>query len=208
MIMPIKNIVFDLGGVLVDLDIERCRAAFRSLGMDAVAALIQPYYPVEVLGRLEKGDIPFHEACDQMRHIAGTASVSDEQIAWAYGEFLTGVPVGKLRMIDRLRQRGLRTYVLSNNNPASMVFIRRMFTSDGRTMEDYFDKIYLSYEMHLLKPSEEIFRRMIADSGMTPEETLFIDDGAKNVDAAHALGFAVYMPAPDEDFSHLFTQLP
>lgn len=204
----IKNVVFDLGGVLVDLDIERCRAAFRSLAMDAVAELLQPYYPVEVLGRLERGDIPFHGACDEMRRLAATPDVTDEQIAWAYGEFLVSVPVEKLRMIDRLRARGIRTYVLSNNNPLSMVLVRRMFEADGRTMEDYFDGIYLSYQMHELKPSEAIFRQMIADSGMEPGETLFIDDGAKNVEAAHALGFSVYMPEPSENFSHILDNLP
>ena len=84
-----------------------------------------------------------------------------------------------------------------------MRFIRAMFTADGKRMEDYFDGIYLSYEMRELKPSEAIFRKMIADSGMLPERTLYIDDGQKNVDAAQALGFAVYKPAPGEDFGHL-----
>ena len=199
----IENVVFDLGGVLVDLDIERCRNSFRQLGMDAVAELIQPYYPVEMLGRLEHGLISFHEMCDEMRLTASTPAVTDEQIAQAYGSFLTGVPVVKMRQIDRLRQRGIRTYVLSNNNPSSMRFIREMFTADGKRMEDYFDRIYLSYEMRELKPSEAIFRKMIDDSGMVPERSLFIDDGQKNVDAAQALGFAVYKPAPGEDFGHL-----
>ena len=199
----IENVVFDLGGVLVDLDIERCRTAFRRLGMDAVAEIIQPYYPAEMIGLLEHGLISFHEACDRMRQLAGTPSVTDEEIAGAYGAFLVGIPVEKLRQIDRLRERGIRTYVLSNNNPSSMRFIRAMFTADGKRMEDYFDGIYLSYEMRELKPSEAIFRKMIADSGMDPERTLYIDDGQKNVDAAQALGFAVYKPAPGEDFGHL-----
>ena len=74
-------------------------------------------------------------------------------------------------------------------------------------MDDYFDKIYLSYELHELKPSEAIFRKMIAAGGMRPEETLFIDDGQKNVDAAQRLGFAVYMPGPGEDFGHILDNL-
>lgn len=207
MMENIRNVVFDLGGVLVDLDIERCKAAFVRLGMSRVADLIDPYHPAAMIGRLEKGEIDFHEACDEMRRLTGRSEVTDEEIADAYGAFLTGVPVAKLRLIDGLRSRGMRTYVLSNNNPTSMRFIRRMFSADGRTMEEYFDAIYLSYEMHLLKPSEEIFRRMIALSGMQPEETLFIDDSERNVNAARALGFAVYRPAPDEDFSHLFEPL-
>ena len=203
----IENVVFDLGGVLVDLDIDRCREAFRRLGMDAVAELINPYYPAEMIGQLEHGLISFHEACDRMRQLAAMPEVTDEEIGRAYGDFLTGVPVAKMRQIEQLRRRGIRTYVLSNNNPSSMRFIREMFTADGKCMEDYFDRIYLSYEMHELKPSEAIFRKMIADSGMIPERTLFIDDGQKNVDAAQALEFAVYKPAPGEDFGHLLDSI-
>ena len=150
----IKTVVFDLGGVLVDLDIDRCTGAFRSLGMDAVADLINPYYPAEMIGRLEHGVISFHEACDEMRRLSGTPEVTDAQIAWAYGQFLVRIPVAKLRQIDALRERGIRTCVLSNNNPASMKYIRRMFTADGKTMDDYFDAVFLSYELHELKPSE------------------------------------------------------
>ena len=188
----IKTVVFDLGGVLVDLDRDRCIGAFRSLGMDAVADLINPYYPAEMIGRLERGDISFHEACDQMRQLSGRQEVTDAQIAWAYGRFLVRIPVAKLRQIDALRERGIRTCVLSNNNPASMEFVRRMFTADGHDMEYYFDAVYLSYRMHELKPSEAIFRKMIAASGLEPAETLFIDDRRSNLEAAAAFGIATF----------------
>ena len=122
----IKNVIFDLGGVLVDLDIERCTAAFRELGMPRVADLINPYYPAEMIGRLERGDIPFHEACDEMRRLDGRPEVTDSEIAAAYSAFLVGIPVAKLRQIMRLREAGVRTYVLSNNNPAAMVAIPMM----------------------------------------------------------------------------------
>lgn len=203
----IKTVVFDLGGVLVDLDRDRCIGAFQSLGMDAVADLINPYYPAEMIGRLERGDISFHEACDQMRQLSGRQEVTDAQIAWAYGRFLVRIPVAKLRQIDALRERGIRTCVLSNNNPASMKYIRRMFTADGKTMDDYFDAVYLSYQLCELKPSEAIFRKMIAADGMLPAQTLFIDDGQRNVDAAQSLGFSVYMPGPEEDFGHILENL-
>ena len=88
-----------------------------------------------------------------------------------------------------------------------MEVIRGEFAADGHTMDDDFDKVYLSYELRELKPSEAIFRKVIADSGIIPAQTLFIDDGRKNVEAAQALGFAVYMPAPGEDFGHLFEEI-
>lgn len=200
----IKNIVFDLGGVLVDLDIERCREAFRSLGMDAIAQIINPYHPAEMIAQLEHGQITFHQACEQMRRLAARPEITDKQIAWAYGEFLLGVPLSKMRQIDQLRARGLRTYVLSNNNPSSMHFIRQMFSADGKTMNDYFDHIYLSWQMGELKPAPSIFRQMVDHSGMCPAQTLFIDDGPKNIATARELGFAVHLALPDEDFEPLF----
>lgn len=200
----LKNIVFDLGGVLVDLDLEHCIDAFKKLGMPRVAELINPYYPAEMLGKLEKGEITFHETCDRMRQLDGRPDITDRQIAEAYTALLTDVPAAKLRMLETLRRKGLRTYVLSNNNTASMEVIRGMFLAGGHPMEYYFDRIYLSYELHELKPAPAIFRKVIADSGIRPEETLFIDDGKKNIDTAQDLGFQVFMPAPGEDFSHLF----
>lgn len=204
MIPEIKNIVFDLGGVLVDLDIDRCRTAFLRLGMPRVAELISPYYPAEMIGQLERGDISFGEACDRMRRLDNRPDITDREIKAAYGDFVAGVSLWKLHLVERLRRRGLRTFVLSNNNPATMAIIRRLFAADGRTMEDYFDGIYLSYRLRCLKPSTGIFRLMIDDSGIRPEETLLIDDGLRNTEAARALGFRTHLLAPNEDLGSLF----
>ncbi len=203
----IKNVVFDLGGVLVGLDLAKCRVAFEAIGLDAIGALIDPCHPAAMMERMEQGDLTFHETCDEMRRMTGNRTVTDEQIAAAISAFLIGIPVEKLRAIEALRRRGIRTYVLSNNNPAAMQTIRRMFAADGRTMEDYFDGIYLSYLMRRLKPHADIFIKMLEDSGMSAEESLFIDDSERNVEAARRLGFAVYRPAPDEDFRPLLDRI-
>lgn len=98
--------------------------------------------------------------------------------------------------------------MLSNNNEFVFPYIKEtLFRADGLVLEDYFDKCYLSYEMHELKPSPAIFERMIADSGVCPETTLFVDDGEKNIRTARDLGFQVYMPGPREDFRHLFDDM-
>lgn len=200
----LDGVVFDLGGVIVDLDLNRCIAAFERLGMPRIAALVNPYHPAQMIGELEHGLITFHQACEQMRRLEPQAEVSDEQISQAYGEFLTGIPRAKLRLIDALRQRGLRTYVLSNNNPESMRYIRAMFTADGHTIDHYFDHLYLSYQMGLLKPSPAIFRAMIDHAGMNPARTLYIDDSPANAQAARELGFHTLQPTSNEDFTHLF----
>ncbi|MCX4300794.1 MAG: HAD family phosphatase [Alistipes sp.] len=203
----IRNVVFDLGGVLVGLDLEGCRAAFAAIGLGCIGQLIDAYHPVEMMGRMERGDLSFHETCDEMRRMTDNRTVTDEQIAGAIAAILTDIPVVKLRAVERLRRRDVRTYVLSNNNPVAMEAIRRMCTVDGRTIEDYFDGIYVSYRMHELKPSPAIFRQMMDDSGIRPEETLFIDDSERNIATARELGFGVYCPAPDEDFTPLLDSI-
>lgn len=200
----IHNVVFDLGGVLVDLDMERVREAFREIGMPRMAELMDPCYPAEVNERLERGDIGFHEACEEMRRIDGRPEVTDAQILSIYEEFLPRVDPGKLQLIERLRGAGIRTYVLSNTNPAAFGIVRRRIAESskegGKEMEAYFDGIYLSYRMGMLKPSPAIFRQLIAGSGIRPDETLFIDDGRRNVEAAAALGFRVCCPETNARF--------
>lgn len=205
---PIRNIVFDLGGVLADLDPERCKAAFRNLGMPRAAEWIDPCHPSDLFARMERGDLSAAETCDELRRITGRREVSDEAIAAAYRSLIVGIPRYKLRMVKALREAGYSTYLLSNNNPIAMSYLaERLFTADGLTINDYFVRLYLSYEMHELKPSPAIFRQMLDDSNMEPAETLFIDDGERNIATARALGFRSYQPAPREDFRHLLAGL-
>ena len=203
----IRHVVFDLGGVLTELDLDRCQAAFRAIGLEQIGALIDPCHPNAMFGRLEAGELSWAETCAEIRRMTGNRTVSDEAIAGALAAFLSPIPVEKLRAIERLRGRGIRTYVLSNNNPVGMEVIRGFCTADGRTMDDYFDRIYVSCEMKALKPSPEIFRKMLADSGMRAEETLFVDDSPRNVAAAAALGFETYCPQNGEDFTPLLDRI-
>ena len=152
---PIRNVVFDLGGVLVDLEMERVREAFRAIGMPRMADLMDPCYPAEVNERMESGAIDFHAACDEMRRIDRRPEVTDRQIYDVYAAFLARIDPAKLRAIDRLRAGGIRTYVLSNTNPAAFEIIRNLFAAQGRRMEDAFDGIGLSFRMKDTETSDE-----------------------------------------------------
>ncbi len=207
MTQTIRNVVFDLGGVLVDLEMERVREAFRAIGMPRMAELMDPCYPAEVNERMECGAIDFHEACDEMRRIDNRPDVTDEAIFQVYEDFLPRVAPEKLRAIERLRAAGIRTYVLSNTNPAAIEIIGRRFTVDGKRMEEYFDAIFLSFRMRKLKPSPAIFEQLVAESGIRPEETLFIDDGSRNVATAAALGFRTCCPPTNGSFDEAIAPL-
>jgi putative hydrolase of the HAD superfamily len=113
------------------------------------------------------------------------------------------VPIAKLHLLEDLRARGYRLYLLSNTNPVIMEWaLSPRFSPDGKPLDAYFDKLYLSYQMQCIKPNTLIFNKMIADSGLLPSETLFLDDGAENVKTAEQLGFKTYCPANGEDFTH------
>lgn len=206
MLQNIKQVIFDLGGVIVDLEMERVRECFRQIGMPRMAALMDPCYPAEVNERMERGEITWEEACDEMRRIDNRPDVKNEQIEWVYREFLARVDSRKIELIEQLRARGLKLYILSNTNRVAFDAVRRHFAAAGRKIEDCFDGIFLSYEMKLLKPAPEIFQEVIRRTGIKPEETLFIDDGARNADAGHAAGFQVYCPPTNGSFAHLFTE--
>lgn len=206
MIAKIKNVLFDLGGVIVDLKMDRVRTCFLEIGMPKMAALMDPCYPAEVNERMESGQISWEEACDEMRRLDNRPDITNDQIKWVYEEFLARIDEEKLRTIEELRARGLRTYILSNTNPVAIEIVREHFRRHGRELNDLFDGIYLSFELGILKPKPEIFEEVIRRAGIVPEETLFIDDGARNADAAHALGFQVFCPETNGEFKQLFEE--
>lgn len=208
MFKAIDTVVFDFGGVLIDLYREKCVEAFRAIGYPQAEEMISLYGPSDILQKLEAGEITGEELVKLIREDSGNDSITYEQVQGAYIAFLGTIPVVKLRAMRALREAGFKVCGLSNINEFVMPYVReRLFTADGLKMEDYIEEPYLSYEMGLLKPGAEIFRVMIERSGMTPERTLFIDDSAKNIQTARELGFQVYHAGPEEDFTPLLYEL-
>ena len=202
----IKNLVFDMGGVLIDLDRSRCVAAFTAIGFPQAGDMLSNYAGLGALGELEAGQITPAEFFDRVRLESGLP-LTDAQITAALNEFLTGLPAYKLQMLLDLRKR-FKVYLLSNTNAVMMPHIRATyFTQQGLTFDDYFDRAFLSYEMGSIKPGEEIFCRMMAEGGIRPEESLFIDDGPANIETAARLGFGTYLAKDGEDFRHIFDGL-
>ncbi len=198
----IDNIVFDLGGVLVDLDRQRCIDRFASIGYAEADRLLDPYKQSGIFLELEEGAITPRQLYDHIR--ARVPSATPKAIDEALYGFLVDVPQTKLDMLLALRER-YKVYMLSNTNVIMFPYILdRWFSSGGHTPGDYFDRMFLSYEMGIAKPDPEIFRMMASEAGMDPSRTLFIDDGRANTEAAAALGFRTYLASPKEDLRHLF----
>ncbi|WP_243347824.1 HAD family hydrolase [Parabacteroides sp. FAFU027] len=202
----IKTIIFDLGGVLYDLDRQRCVNALEKAGLDNVNELLTNYKQAGVFQQLEDGEIAAEQFYAEIRQITGK-NVPDEAIKNAWDAFLVEIPDYKLEMVLNLRKR-FQVFMLSNTNEIHFSdAIPRAFEKNGKTIHDYFDRLYLSYQMNVSKPNPSIFHQLISDSGIDPQETLFIDDSPENVRVASEMGFKTYLAQPKENFSHIFEGL-
>lgn len=199
----IKNLIFDFGGVLVSLDKARCLEAFARIGFSEAAGMIDAYSQQGVFGQLEAGAVSPQEFCAEVRRLTG-CQASDEAIWEAWNLFLVGIPTWKLEALVELRKH-YPIYLLSNTNePHWQHAVEHFFPHGEWRVGDYFDRIFLSYELHQVKPGADIFRTVIEQTGVVPEETLFIDDAEANCVTARSLGFCTYQPLPDEDWRKLF----
>lgn len=183
----IKNIVFDLGGVLIDLDFPRALKAFEQAGLTDIAQNVQAFSREGIFMDLELGNITpedfFQSICER-----STQPISIHQATDYWNLILKDIPQDKLKIIRELRKR-YHVYLLSNTNQPHWEYIcKKCFEKDGFTIHDYFEKLFLSYEMHLAKPDKQIFFQMLQDSQMKPEETLFIDDSEANCNSAKETG--------------------
>lgn len=199
----IKNIVFDLGGVIMTLDRSEAVRRFLEVGLEQAEELLDPYHQKGVFLELEEGKLSKEEFYDAVRDIAGKY-ISNEDIDSGWLGFIVDVPVYKLEMLEELR-KSYNLYLLSNTNPVIMSWaLSPQFSERGKGLDQYFDKLYLSYEIGVTKPDPAIYNYLLQDSGINPSETLFIDDGAANVEVGKALGMHVYQPENGEDFRRIF----
>jgi len=192
------NLLFDLGGVIMDIEKSRCVAAFKALGLDDAGSYFGEFSQQGPFMLLERGDMSVGEFHSVLRqHLP--AGTSDGVIDEAFCRFLVGIPVHRLEALRRLR-RTHRVYMLSNTNPIMWNSkIRDEFTREGFERDDYFDGIVTSFEARSLKPEAAIFQYACRKFGIAPADTLFVDDSQANLDAAAALGFATALAAPGAD---------
>lgn len=202
----IKNLLFDQGGVIVDIRRDQCLDELRLLGMDHPEKLIGLYKQEGPFFALENGDITVEQFHDALRPLMPDG-VSDEQMDQAFSSFIVGIPLHRLQALRELRKR-YKTYILSNTNPIMFEgVIARSFAQEGFDVNAYFDGVTVSYKARSNKPDRQIFDYAIVTMGIKPEETLFFDDGQENLDAAAKLGFKTVLVEPGCEFMDIITKM-
>ena len=202
----IKAIIFDMGGVIVDLDIEDCKRAFKEyLGYYRIDELIDPCHQKGIYGDLEEGKI----SGDEFRRIVlqdSDPGALAENVDKAMWHILTGISPYKVEMLKRLSE-SYDLYLLSNNNPVCLPRAKAIFDDAGIPLEKIFRKCFYSFEMKALKPSETFYKAVVREIGIPAEQMFFIDDSQKNVDGAIAAGLPAVYYEPGTDLGALINNV-
>lgn len=197
----IKNIVFDLGGVIMTLDPAEALRRFKALGLSDAERYLDAYTQSGIFGNLEEGKITAEDFRSKLSSLTGHELTFDEcKHAWL--GYRKDVPQRNLDLLKELRAKGYRLILLSNTNPFMMDWaLSSEFDGKGSSLNNYFDALYLSYRLGIMKPAPDFFRQVLDNENILPEETLFVDDGPRNVEAAGKLGFMTMCPDNGSDWT-------
>lgn len=201
-----KAIIFDFGGVLIDLDIEDCKAFFkRELGYEKIDDVLDPCHQKGIIGDLEEGMI----SADEFRAEVLKDSRPDarpEQVDAAFMHILAGIPSYKGPLLNHLAE-SYDLYILSNNNPIVASHMPELFAGVGVDFKNLFKKSFLSFEMKALKPSREFYKRVLEQIELPADQLLFIDDSQKNVEGAVEAGLPSVYYDPSTDLAALLAEV-
>ena len=196
----IKNIIFDFGNVLLDIDMGRIGQHFQELLGPQSAVLRDKLQREGVFALYETGGLSTEEFVDTLR-LAATPVLPREQVEQAWNSIFIGMPAERFDMLLRLRQR-YKVFLLSNINDLHERWINAYMQREHGLSDfesRYFDAVYYSHLIRLRKPERDIYEYVLADADILPSETLFIDDLEENIAGAAELGIRGIVKTPDRD---------
>lgn len=199
-----KNILFDFGNILIDLDIPKTWQSLSDLAGDQYESAMTILKNAAVFDRFETGLLSEAQLISHIQD-ALPGDVSATAIVNAWNAMLLGIPAKRLEMLLRLRKTH-RVYLLSNTNSLHLDHVYRYLQSaHGITDFDtrYFDRTFYSHLVGLRKPDREIYEFVLGEIRAEPTETIFIDDLVENLVAPAALGLHTYLHDPSDEISEI-----
>ena len=200
----IRNVLFDFGGVLFEIDYDLPAQAFKRLGFEQFNDLYTQAAQNPMFDLLETGKIPNNQFIDYLHQQVPLAT--KKQVEGAWNSILLRILPDQVLVASALKQSGIRTFLLSNTNAIHVEEFERMIAStmDFEVFTQSFEKIYYSNVIGLKKPHPETFLAVCEWNGLVPAETLFIDDSRQHVEGALSAGLQAYHLQPHERVSSLF----
>ncbi|WP_256009531.1 HAD family hydrolase [Desertivirga xinjiangensis] len=195
----IKNIIFDYGNVIFNIDFNKTQHSFTELGIKNVERFFAHAGHDPIFNEFEKGNISSAEFRDGVRRISGEPGLTDDQIDNAWNTLLIGVPPVNHEILLKAKKQ-YRTFLLSNINEIHMDYINDYLNREYHIESNdvFFEKVYYSHLIRMRKPDREIFEFVARDSNLIPEETLYIDDSPQHLKTAQEMGFNTYLMTKDD----------
>ncbi len=184
----IKNIIFDLGGVIINLDNQRTTDAFVALGLKNIKEYFGHGHAASFFKDYEIGKITDRQFIDAIRETGGL-NATDQAIVDSWNALLLDFPVERIQLLNQLGQR-YRLFLFSNTNALHLTALRAIYTRTfgSGSLEDYFEKTYYSHLLGMRKPDRASYEYILQENGLNGPETLFVDDAIINVEGAEQAG--------------------
>ena len=185
----IKNIIFDLGGVIINLDNQRTEDAFTSLGVKDIRNYFGHGYASAFFKEYEIGMLTDKEFIEAIRNLINL-DIPDQAIIDSWNALLLDFPPERIQLLKQLRKR-YRTFLFSNTNALHLAALQQTFSKTfgpGTSLEDHFEKTYYSHVMGMRKPDRASFEYILKENKLDPAETMFVDDAIVNVEGAEQAG--------------------
>lgn len=203
----VKNIIFDLGGVIINLDIHKTIIEFNKLSTTAFESIYTQLQQTELFDLFDKGEITEHNFFMQIKKAIKTEAPQSELIK-AWNAMLLEFPTHRLELLKKL-QPHYRLFLLSNTNETHVTEFEKTLqqTRGHNNLEPFFEKVYYSCRMGMRKPDVEIFEFVLNENKLNPAETIFIDDSPQHVEGALNAGINAYLLPKEKDITQLLENL-
>jgi putative hydrolase of the HAD superfamily len=200
-----KNIIFDLGGVILDIDYDRTIQAFKNLGIQDFEQLYTQAAQTGFFDDFETGKMSSAAFITALQHKIEN-DISNAEIIHAWNAMLLDWDMRRLNLLLELRKHH-RVFLLSNTNSLHQsAFMKSLKQQTGLdTLSNHFDKVYMSHEIGLRKPNLDVFEFVLNDQQMNAEETLFLDDSIQHVEGAKKLGITTHGITKSGEILQLFS---
>ncbi len=185
-----KNIIFDLGNVVIDIDLNITMERLKDLGFKSNGNFLNKYKQSGVFSDFEEGKISGSQFVDQLKTDLNPG-VSDNQVIDAWNALMLNYTEERIETILKLKETH-KVFILSNTNSLHIEYCANRVPIVG-SLDLLFDKTYYSFEMNMSKPNANIFQTLLKDANIKAEETLFLDDSIVNVEVAEKLGIESWL---------------
>jgi epoxide hydrolase-like predicted phosphatase len=202
----IKNIIFDLGDVIINIDVPFAARSFAELSNRSLEEVQELIHQNEVFKKFETGHLSAADFRAYIRELLQQPEWSDEAIDTAWNSLLLDIPAERIQKLQELAQKGYRLFLLSNTSSIHIDEVNKILhrTTGVKQLNDLFEKLFLSYDMGIMKPHPDIYHGVLAQAGLLAHETLFLDDNADNIRAAAEVGIhTIHVQKPTSIIDYL-----